>query len=121
MGLAVVESRLGIHEDAIRLGRRALALAPGNDLMDLQLGFVFTNAGDHAAAAERFAEAARKNPRRLDARYHLALELARAGQEAQARAALSEAEALSRSLGLPPSASGARELARATLAPAPPR
>ncbi|MEK7370385.1 MAG: tetratricopeptide repeat protein [candidate division NC10 bacterium] len=117
MGLAVVESRLGIHEDAIRLGRRALALAPGSDLMDLQLGFVFSNAGDHAAAAERFAEAARKNPRRLDARYHLALELARAGQEAQARAALSEAEALSRSLGLPPSASGARELARATLAP----
>jgi tetratricopeptide (TPR) repeat protein len=118
MGLAVVESRLGIHEDAIRLGRRALAAAPGSDLMDLQLALIHSNAGDHAAAAERFAEAVRKSPRRADARYHLALELARAGREAEARAVLREAEALALSLALPPSAAGsAADLARSRLSP----
>ncbi|MBI2526257.1 MAG: tetratricopeptide repeat protein [Candidatus Rokubacteria bacterium] len=116
MGLAVVESRLGIHGEAIRLGRRAQAAAPGSDLMDLQLALIHSNAGDHAAAAERFAEAVRKGPRRPDARFHLALELARAGREAEARAVLRDAEAFSRSLGLPPSAAGsAADLARARL------
>jgi tetratricopeptide (TPR) repeat protein len=118
MGLAVVESRLGIHEDALRLGWRARALAPGSDLMDLQLAVILSNAGDHAAAAERFAEAVRKSPRRVDARYHLAVELARAGREDEAHAALGEADALALRLGAAGAAPGAAALARATLAPA---
>jgi tetratricopeptide (TPR) repeat protein len=118
MGLAVVESRLGIHEDAQRLGQRALVLAPGSDLMDLQMAVVLSNAGEHGRAAERFAAAVQKSPRRVDARYHLALELARAGREAEARAALGDADALAKALGVPPEASGgAAALARAALAP----
>lgn len=99
VGLAIVESRRGRHAEAIWAGERAQALAPGDEVIDLQLGAVYGNAGDHARAAERFAEAARKNPGALEARYKLALALALGGRGPEARAALAEADRLADAAG----------------------
>jgi tetratricopeptide (TPR) repeat protein len=118
MGLAVADSQLGKHAEAIRAGERARSLEPASEIWHLQLAAIYGNSGNHAAAASLFAEAARRNPRRVETRYQLALALHRSGRTAEARTALHDAETLSRTLRQPGTGwQQTAERVRATLAP----
>jgi len=92
LGLALVESRLGEHDQAIRYAVRARDLAPDGDLIHAQLGAIYGVAGRYREAAASFEEAVRRNPRRLQARGNLVAALADAGRPVEARAALAELE-----------------------------
>lgn len=92
LGLALVESRLGEHDQAIRYAVRARDLAPDGDLIHAQLGAIYGVAGRFREAAASFREAVRRNPRRLQARGNLVAALADGGRPVEARAALAELE-----------------------------
>ena len=92
LGLAVIDSRLGEHERAIRYAVRARDLAPDGDLIHVQLGAIYGIAGRYPEAAASFREAIQRNPRRLQARGNLVAALADAGRPAEARSALAELE-----------------------------
>ncbi len=92
LGMALVESRLGAHDVAIRYAERARDVAPQGDLIHAQLGAIYGIAGRYPEAAASFRESVRRNPRRLEARANLAAALADAGRPAEAVDALAEAE-----------------------------
>ena len=94
LGLALVESRLGAHDLAIRYGERARDLAPQGDLIHAQLGSIYGVAGRYPEAVASFRESIRRNPRRLHARANLVMALTDAGRLSEAADALREAERL---------------------------
>ncbi len=94
LGLALVQSRQGDNELAIRYAERARDLAPRGDLVHAQLGTIYGVAGRHLDAAESFREAIRRNPRRFHPRANLVVALAEAGKRPEAAAALAETERL---------------------------
>ncbi len=94
LGLALVASRMGTHDLAIRYGERARDLAPQGDLIYAQLGSIYGIAGRYPEAVASFRESIRRNPRRLHARANLVMALTDAGRLSEAADALGEAERL---------------------------
>ena len=91
ISLALVESRMGLHEQATRRAEEARRLDPAGDVA-LQIAWIHSNAGEHEAAAAALAIAAAREPWRPDTRFYHALALARAGRHPEARLALADAE-----------------------------
>lgn len=52
----------GQYADAIRNGKRAVAIEPNNELVHAQLGFLFMRSGEQAAAIEQFEQAIMLDP-----------------------------------------------------------
>ena len=91
ISLALVESRMGLHEQATRRAQEARRLDTHGGVA-MQVAWIHSNAGEHEAAAAALATAAAREPWRLETRFFHALALARAGRQAEARAALADAE-----------------------------
>src|SRR4029450_4036088 len=92
--LAMLESRLGLHARAVSRAEDARRLDPDGEMSHLQRAWIYSNAGEHRASAAAFEDAARRNPRRVETRQLLALELARASpREAADRAPATGARA----------------------------
>jgi tetratricopeptide (TPR) repeat protein len=92
LALAVVESRRGAHDLAIRYGERARSLDPDAEVVHTQLGAIYGVAGRYAEAAQSSREAIRRNPRRIHPRANLVAALADDGRLGEAAAELAEAE-----------------------------
>lgn len=94
ISLAMLESRLGLHARAVSRAEDARRLDPDGEMTHLQRAWIYSNAGEHRASAAAFEDAARRNPRRVETRQLLALELARASlREAADRAPATGARA----------------------------
>jgi Flp pilus assembly protein TadD len=91
ISLALVESRMGLHEQATRRAEEARRLDTHGGVA-MQVAWIHSNAGEHAAAAAALATAAAREPWRPETRFFHALALARAGRLAEARAELADAE-----------------------------
>jgi len=91
LSLALVESRMGLHEQAARRADAIQRLDP-EGAVALQLAWIHSNAGQHDEAAADLALAAAREPGRPDTRFYQALALARAGRRPEARAVLADAE-----------------------------
>jgi protein O-mannosyl-transferase len=91
ISLALVESRMGLHEVAKRRAEDAQRLDPEGGVT-LQVAWIHSNAGEHDAAAAALAMAAAREPWRPETRFYQALALARAGRAPEARTVLSDAE-----------------------------
>lgn len=91
LSLALVESRMGLHEQAARLADAIRRLDP-DGAVALQLAWIHSNAGQHEEAAADLAVAAAREPGRPETRFYQALALARAGRRPEARAVLEDAE-----------------------------
>jgi protein O-mannosyl-transferase len=91
ISLALVESRMGLHEEAKRHAEDARRLDPAGGVA-LQVAWIHSNAGEHDAAAAALAMAAAQEPWRPETRFYQALVLARAGRAPEARAVLADAE-----------------------------
>jgi protein O-mannosyl-transferase len=91
ISLALLESRMGLHEQAKRRAEDARRLDPEGGLT-LQIAWIHSNAGEHDAAAAALAMAAAREPWRPETRFYQALALARAGRGPEARAVLADAE-----------------------------
>src|SRR5258706_15834362 len=64
--LAAVEVRLGRPHRAAKLLERAMAVQPGNAVVQLNMGRLRARFGDHAAAIERYAKAIELEPNRAE-------------------------------------------------------
>ncbi len=93
ISLALVESRMGLHEQAKRRAEETRRLDPDGGVA-IQVAWIHSNAGEHDAAAAALAAAAAREPWRPETRFHHALALARAGRRSEAREALADAERL---------------------------
>jgi protein O-mannosyl-transferase len=91
ISLALVESRMGLHEQATRRAQEARRLDTHGGVA-MQVAWIHSNAGEHEAAAAALAAAAAWEPWRVETRFFHALALARAGRQAEARAVLADAE-----------------------------
>jgi tetratricopeptide (TPR) repeat protein len=91
ISLALLESRMGLHEQARRRAEQARLLDPDGGAT-IQVAWILSNAGEHAAAAASLAAAAAREPAQPEARFYHALALARAGRQSEARVALAAAE-----------------------------
>jgi len=91
LSLALVESRMGLHEQAARRADAIQRLDP-DGAVALQLAWIRSNAGQHDEAAATLAAAAAREPWRPETRFYQAMALARAGRGPEARAVLADAE-----------------------------
>jgi protein O-mannosyl-transferase len=91
ISLALVESRMGLHELATRRAGEAQRL-DRDGALTLQVAWIHSNAGEYDAAAAALAAAAAREPWRPETRFYQALALVRAGRRPEARAVLADAE-----------------------------
>jgi tetratricopeptide (TPR) repeat protein len=82
--LAIAQARQGKGAAAQASLRRAAELAPGEDDYAFNLGLLAFESGDAGAAADRFREAAAREPDSAEDRALLILSLERAGRNAEA-------------------------------------
>ena len=77
------------HSEAIAHYREALRIDPANAIGHFNLGNALTAVGD-PGAGQHFAEAVKHNPRFAEARYNLALNLAKQNRNEEALAQFAE-------------------------------